>query len=469
MKKIAVLALSLVWAVCPLMAQNEEKSEEEKLAADYFSALYGDKDTVRAEFLKSELLEKYPRGAFARRLSAESVNGAADSVEYMARCDAFRRDFPISGWLEAPDGSGFVYMNFYRSYSQFLYQKGLWDKLRQVLPEMTYSMLADLYSHGPMFLIMKAPIDPKEYVDISEDIIRNMWEKKDCNPDMYGGGKIMPADGSMDYYLAVETEILQRSGRPAEAVECMDRADAAVRYNQYADGNESYIKALEELGRHDDAVTALLGATAVGRLTPELFSMLRNHYNSLDEKPAGTFDAYYESLKTETARENLRNDVMEGMVDVPYENFSLTSIGGKKVESAGFGPDDIVVLDFWATWCAPCIAALEGMQLAVDKYADDRNVHFYFICTQDEPDRKRVRNVWKRGGYRNMTVLFDENREGSEGHDKVYRSIIKGTSGIPQKAVLKNGKIRYIAEGYGGSPSGLMDEISAVIEILKAE
>ena len=469
MKKIAVLALSLVWAVCPLMAQNEEKSEEEKLAADYFSALYGDKDTVRAEFLKSELLEKYPRGAFARRLSAESVNGAADSVEYMARCDAFRRDFPISGWLEAPDGSGFVYMNFYRSYSQFLYQKGLWDKLRQVLPEMTYSMLADLYSHGPMYLIMKAPIDPKEYVDISEDIIRNMWEKKDCNPDMYGGGKIMPADGSMDYYLAVETEILQRSGRPAEAVECMDRADAAVRYNQYADGNESYIKALEELGRHDDAVTALLGATAVGRLTPELFSMLRNHYNSLDEKPAGTFDAYYESLKTETARENLRNDVMEGMIDRPYENFSLTSIGGKKVESAGFGPDDIIVLDFWATWCAPCIAALEGMQLAVDKYADDRNVHFYFICTQDEPDRKRVRNVWKRGGYRNMTVLFDENREGSEGHDKVYRSIIKGTSGIPQKAVLKDGRIRYIAEGYGGSPSGLMDEISAVIEILKAE
>ncbi len=469
MKKIAVLALSLVWAVCPLMAQNEVETTEEKLAADYFSALYGDKDTVRAEFLKSELLEKYPRGAFARRLSAESVNGAADSVEYMARCDAFRRDFPISGWLEAPDGSGFVYMNFYRSYSQFLYQKGLWDKLRQVLPEMTYSMLADLYSHGPMFLIMKAPIDPKEYVDISEDIIRNMWEKKDCNPDMYGGGKIMPADGSMDYYLAVETEILQRSGRPAEAVECMDRADAAVRYNQYADGNESYIKALEELGRHDDAVTALLGATAVGRLTPELFSMLRNHYNSLDEKPAGTFDAYYESLKTETARENLRNDVMEGMVDMPYENFSLTSIGGKKVESAGFGPDDIVVLDFWATWCAPCIAALEGMQLAVDKYADDRNVHFYFICTQDEPDRKRVRNVWKRGGYRNMTVLFDENREGSEGHDKVYRSIIKGTSGIPQKAVLKDGRIRYIAEGYGGSPSGLMDEISAVIEILKAE
>ena len=469
MKKIAVLALLLVWAVCPLMAQNGEEATEEKLSAEYYSALFAEKDSAKAEILKAELLGKYPKGAFARRLSAESVNSATDSAEYMARCDAFRRDFPISEWLASPDGSGFVYMNFYRSYSQFLYQKGVWDKLRQVMPEMTYSMLADLYSHGPMYLIMKAPVDPKEYVDISEDIIRNMWAKKDCNPDMYNGGKIMPADGSMNYYLAVETEILQRSGRPSEAVECMDRADAAVRYNQYADGNESYIKALEELGRHGDAVTALLGATAVGRLTPELFSMLRNHYNSLDEKPAGTFDAYYESLKTETARENLRNDVMAGMIDEPYESFSLTSIGGKKIKSDGFGPNDIVVLDFWATWCAPCIAALEGMQLAVDKYADDRDVHFFFICTQDEPDRKRVRNIWKRGGYRDMTVLFDENREGSEGHDKVYRSIVKGTSGIPQKAVLKDGRIRYIAEGYGGSPSGLMDEISAVIEILKAE
>ena len=47
--------------------------------------------------------------------------------------------------------------------------------------------------------------------------------------------------------------------------------------------------------------------------------------------------------------------------------------------------------------------------------------------------------------------------------------MFKGTSGIPQKAILKNGRIRYRAEGYGGSPSGLMDEITAVIEILKNE
>ena len=469
MKKFAVLVLSLAWATCPLIAQNGEKTEEERLAADYFSALYGDRDTVRADFLKSELLEKYPKGAFARRLAAESVNMATDSADYIARCDAFRRDFPLSEWIAAPDGSGFVYMNFYRSYAQFLYASKQWDKLAEILPEMTYSMLADLYSHGPMFYIMKAPVDPRTYVDISQKIMDEMWKKKDRDIDMYSDGKIRSGETSMKYYMAVQTEILYRSGRPEDAVEWLDRINEEDRFNQYPAGNEAYVNALKELGREQEAVQAVLASTAVGRLTPKMFAMLRTYYNSLDPKPAPTFDAYYSSLKTEKAMENLKAAVQAGLMNEAYEPFSLTSMDGQTVNSADFAPDDIIVLDFWATWCAPCIAALSGMQLAVEKYAGDENVHFYFICTQDEPDKDRVKRVWDRGKYHDMTVLFDECREGSREYDKVYRSIIHGTSGIPQKAVLKNGMVRYVAEGYGGSPSELMDEISAVIEILKAE
>lgn len=469
MKKIAVLVLSLAWAACPLMAQNGEKTEEERLAADYFSALYGDRDTVRADFLKSELLEKYPKGAFARRLAAESVNMATDSADYIARCDAFRRDFPLSEWIESPDGQGFVYMNFYRGYARTLYASKQWDKLEEILPEMTYSMLADVYSHGPMFYIMKAPVDPRTYVDIARKITDEMWKKKDRDVDMYAAGQIKSGETSMKYYLAVQTEILQRSGCPEEAVACMERINVEDRYNQYPAGNEAYVNALKELGREQDAVQAVIGSTAVGRLTPKMFAMLRTYYNSLEPKPAPTFDAYYSSLKTEKAKENLRMAVMSGMKEEPFEPFSLTSIDGETVNSSDFGPDDIVVIDFWATWCAPCIAALSGMQLAVEKYAGDENVHFYFICTQDEPDKERVQRVWNRGKYHDMTVLFDEWREEGREYDKVYRNIIHGTSGIPQKAVLKNGMVRYVAEGYGGSPSELMDEISAVIEILKAE
>lgn len=469
MKKEILSALfATALAVFPGIAQDV-KTEEEKLSSDYFTALYLDKDTVRAEAIRSELFRKYPKGMLARRLSAESVNLAADTVEYMALCDRFRHDFPISDWIANPDSQGFVYMNFYRGYARYLYASRQWDKLREVMPEMTYSMLVDLYAHGPMFYIMKAPVDPREYVDIARDIIDEMYAKKDADIDMYSKGTVHSGAESMKYYLAVQTEVFQRSGRAAEAVECMERINAEDRYNLYPAGNESYVLALEELGRKDEATEAILGSTAVGRLTPKLFSMLKEHYNSLDSKPTATFDEYYASLKTETARQNLINDVMKGMTDEPFEPFRLVSIKGKTVDSSEYGPDDIVVLDFWATWCAPCIAALSGMQLAVDRYAEDKNVHFLFVCTQDEPDKARVKRIWKRGDYHDMTVFFDQCREGSKGYDKVYRSIIHGTSGIPQKAILKNGRVRYIAEGYGGSPSGLMDEISAVIEILKNE
>ena len=71
-----------------------------------------------------------------------------------------------------------------------------------------------------------------------------------------------------------------------------------------------------------------------------------------------------------------------------------------------------------------------------------------------------------------MEVLYDGEREKDNGkceYDLAYKTFFEGTSGIPQKAIIKNGRLRYKAEGYGGSPSALMDEISYVIEILKNE
>ena len=48
----------------------------------------------------------------------------------------------------------------------------------------------------------------------------------------------------------------------------------------------------------------------------------------------------------------------EGSV-IPAENFRLEDYRGK-----------VVVMDFWATWCPPCKAAMPGLQALHEKYKD---------------------------------------------------------------------------------------------------
>lgn len=471
--KLRLLLLGTLF-IMPL-ALSAQTDEEKKLTDTYFTLAFQKKDTVAAAKVKAKLLKKYPRGKFARRETAEHLDMSSPEA-YVKGADAFRKNFPISEYIAHPDNQGYVYVNFYNAYSRFLFKQKMYDRLEEVMKEMSFDMLVDLYRHSVMFYIMKAPIDPKSYVDIAEKMTQELIAKAPVRYDFYGDGK--KADASqqlkdLNYYLAIETEILQRSGRNEDAVNCLNRiADPQVRYNQYPQGNEAYVNALLALGRNDEAVKGMEGAASTGLMTKNLTTMLRQHYDSANPKPAATWDAYLNSLKSPAYLENLKASVMEGMVDEPYTPWTMKSIKDTEVSSASFGKDDIIVLDFWATWCAPCIAALEGMQMAVNKYKNDPHVHFYFVDTQDVPDDKTgPTRIWKRKGYSfdDMLVLFDNTTPGKKNMNLVYKTMFHGTSGIPQKAILKNGRLRYRAEGYGGSPSGLEDEIAAVIDILKAE
>ena len=84
--------------------------------------------------------------------------------------------------------------------------------------------------------------------------------------------------------------------------------------------------------------------------------------------------------------------------------------------------------------------------MAVDLYANDPTVKFYFVITQDEPRKEKIDALWEKNNFRNMQVLYDANPKGKNTRNVVYKSMFPGTSGIPQKAILKNGRIRYRAE-----------------------
>jgi peroxiredoxin len=137
----------------------------------------------------------------------------------------------------------------------------------------------------------------------------------------------------------------------------------------------------------------------------------------------------------------------------PAPPFKTTDPDEKPVDLAAHLGKDVVMLDFWATWCGPCVEAMPAVDGVAKKYAD-RGLVFYAVNVQE--DAETIKEFLKTSELE-LPVAMD--LDGSISQN--YRA-----EGIPQTVLIgKDGKVQVVHVGFG---DGLADVLSQQVEDLMA-
>lgn len=396
----------------------------------------------KQDSLEQEVIKKFPKGKISFWKKLSKLNGLNDPDKIFSGLDTLRNEYPEKckedkSSLDQPLIKAYRMKKDYASFDKCMstvkdkgfkayeYNETAWE----MATNNTHLEIAKVYSEKSLELMDSLRKEKKpDYYSLKD------WEDSQ--------------NATKGNYYDTYASILEKLGNIKEAAE-KEQLGVVLSKSSNTYMNEQLMKYLITSNQTKEALTWGEKFLSTDKSSAKLDSLYDVAYIKLNGSNAGLAD------------------VKAKMVDKmkPAQDFTLKTLDGKTVTLSALR-GKIVILDFWATWCGPCLASFSGMQKAVDALKENKDVCFYFINTFERTTPEdRLKEIKKTVEIKkvNFDILLDEQK----GYDFLVAKQFNVT-GIPSKIIIdKNGKIRSTLVGYSGNDAELVNELKAMVEKLK--
>ena len=131
-------------------------------------------------------------------------------------------------------------------------------------------------------------------------------------------------------------------------------------------------------------------------------------------------------------------------------DFLMKDVAGKDVRLSDF-KGKVVILDFWATWCGPCISSFPHTQEIAAKYKD-QDVIVLGAGTSDSIAKFQEWIPKNQAKYPDIHFAYDLNERESLNFEERASAKLYHVVGIPTQFVIgRDGKITGVVVGNGGA------------------
>lgn len=132
-------------------------------------------------------------------------------------------------------------------------------------------------------------------------------------------------------------------------------------------------------------------------------------------------------------------------------DFTLPSVTGESIALQGFR-GKVVLLNFWATWCAPCREELPELMQLQEQF---RKRGLVVVAVTVDHELENVRNFLKKHGI-TLPALWDRRQKVAEAY---------AVEKMPSSYLIdRNGVLRFVHRGY--SPDELKRIVMEIDELL---